>query len=447
MKRLIASHALAGTAVSLPWPALLAVVWQQTGDPTSLGLAGAARYLPCVLLSAVLGGVGDRYGRYRTVRVVTAARVLLLCGVAVLAGLGATWPSLALATATVAAGVPAFPSLAALVPGLAKDPERATNTLVTCEISAFVVGPALGGMLLVFGPAVSIAGCVPLIAAAMLLLPGRMSEQVATTGAARWSEGLREVLGVPQVRRAIVAVMALNAVLGVLGVALLSITERHWRASLTEFGWATAVFGFSSLAAPALVRVLRLVTPAVAAQLIVVLPLLGLALAPSWQLGVAPLALLGVGLTAVECRTTRLLQQWAPPRYTALALGVADAALVAAALLGALAAPLLAVALGPAALLVALAAGSALVLGWGLARRVRGVADDGGLQGEPEPAVEPDGGGAAILNGQVDVVLRGDGDDPAGDRHHQPDPGPRAASVRRDRDEVQIPGTVGLDAA
>ena len=61
MRRLITSHALAGTAVALPWPALLAAVWQTTDDPTLLGLAGAARFAPCVLLSAFLGGIGDRF--------------------------------------------------------------------------------------------------------------------------------------------------------------------------------------------------------------------------------------------------------------------------------------------------------------------------------------------------------------------------------------------------
>ena len=78
MRRLIGSHALAGIAVSLPWPALLATVWQATDDPGLIGLAGAARFAPCVLLSAFLGGIGDRAGRFRTVRVVTFLRLGLL---------------------------------------------------------------------------------------------------------------------------------------------------------------------------------------------------------------------------------------------------------------------------------------------------------------------------------------------------------------------------------
>ncbi len=448
MRRLIVSHALAGTAVALPWPALLATIWEQTGDPASLGLAGAARYLPCVLLSAVLGGAGDHFGRFRTVRVVTFVRLLLLAVVAALVALGQTWPALVFATLTVAAGVPAFPSLAALVPGVATDPDKTTDTLVTCEISAFVVGPAVGGLLLIFGPAVSVAACVPLIVAAMLVLPTRMDEPIANAGRDRLTGGVREVLAVPQVRRAILTVMALNAVLGVLGVALLSITEQHWQGSLTEFGWATAVLGFASLAAPVLLVALRRVPPVVSAQLAVVLPLLGVAMAPSWLAGVLPLALLGAGLTVVECQTTRMLQRWAPPRHTALALGVADAALVGAAMVGAVAAPWLAAALGPAGLLVALAIGSAVVLGWGLSGRLRrGVSDDRGLQSEAQPAVERDGRRSVVLNGQVDVALRSSGHDPATDGGHQADAGSGTARVRSDREEVDVAGAIGLNAA
>lgn len=369
MKRLIASHALAGTAVALPWPALLAEVWTDTADPGLLGLAGAARYLPCLLLSAVIGGIGDRFGRYRTVWLVTLARLVLLSVTAALLAAGAVWPALLAATATVAAGVPAFPSLVAAVPGLARDADRATGALVTVEISAFAVGPAVGGLLLAGGPAVSVAAAVPLMLAAHLLLPAGFTDPVRPAGRMRLAEGLRAVLQVPDVRRAIVAVMAVNAVLGVLGVGLLSITEQHWQAGTAEFGWATAVLGFSSLAAPALLVALRRRPPATIAQLLVVLPLVATALAPNWTTGAVPLAVLGAGLTVVECRTTRMLQVSAPQGYTAVALGVADAALVGAALLGALAAPWLAAIAGPVGLLLTVAAAAAAVLAGALRRR------------------------------------------------------------------------------
>jgi MFS family permease len=409
MRRLITSHALAGTAVALPWPALLAAVWQTTDDPTLLGLAGAARFAPCVLLSAVLGGIGDRFGRFRTVRVVTALRLACLALMAAFLYAGLTWAAVAAATLTVAAGVPAFPSLAALVPQVADDAERATDTLVTWEISAFVIGPALGGLLLGFGGPASGFASVLLIAAALIVLPRRVAgEPQPDEGRLRLLRGLREVLAVPLVRRAVASVMALNAVIGLLGVTLLSLAMGPWQAGVTEYGWATAVHGFASLAAPALILALRRLGAALAAQLVVVVPLVAVALAPTWTIALAPLLLLGAGLTMVECRTTRMLQLGAPPRYLALALGLADAALIAAAMLAAMVAPALIEAVGPQVLLMVIAGLGAVVLGWGLRSRSagRGVTDDGGLEVETQPAVEGDGRRPVVLNGQVDVALR-----------------------------------------
>lgn len=373
--RLIACHALAATAAALPWPALLAAIWQVTDDPGAIGLAGAARFAPCVLLSAFLGGIGDRFGRLRTVRVVTGVRLGLVSVLSAFLMLQLPWAALAAATLTVAAGVPAFPSLAALVPQVSTRPDRDTNALVTWEISAFVVGPAIGGLLLSTGAAWTVAGCVPLMAAGLLVLPWTGAERPAAGPRPRLRHGLRVVLAVPIVRRAIATVMMLNAVIGVLGVTLLSLTTTRWDAGVAEFGWLTAVHGFASLAAPALIVVIGRLAPAAAAQLVVVLPLAALALSPGWTASLVPLALLGAGLTLVECTTTRMLQQWAPASYTALALGVADAALVAAAMTGAVVAPWLLRTAGPVVVLLAAALGCAVVLSWGLRRRRAGPAD------------------------------------------------------------------------
>lgn len=364
-RRLVAAHALAGVAVALPWPALLAAVWQATDDPTLIGLAGAARFAPCVLLSAFLGGIGDRVGRLRAVRASAAVRLGLLIVLAAFVMLQQPWAALVAATLTVAAGVPAFPSLAALVPAVSARPDRDTNALVSWEISAFVVGPAIGGLLLASGPSWSIAGCVPLMLAALLVLPRRVAEAAPSSDRLRLRDGLRQVLAAPPVRRAIAVVMTLNAVIGVLGVALLNIVVTRWDAGVAEFGWLTAVQGFASLTAPVLIRVAGRLGPVLAAQLVVTLPLALIALSPGWAAATAPLAVLGSGLTLVECRTTRMLQRGAPAAYTAMALGVADAALVAAAMAGALAAPWLLAAVGPLGLLLGLAVGCAVLLSLG----------------------------------------------------------------------------------
>lgn len=82
--------------------------------------------------------------------------------------------------------------------------------------------------------------------------------------------------------------MALNAVIGVIGVALLSLTEHTWDAGIAEFGWLTAMTGFASLAAPAVILVVQRLAPSTIAQLLVVLPLAAVALAPTWTLGALP---------------------------------------------------------------------------------------------------------------------------------------------------------------
>ncbi len=366
-RRMVLSHALAGVAVGLPWPALLACGWQVSDDPAVLGLLGAARFAPCVLLSAVLGGIGDRIGRLFAVRVSTATRLGLLAVCAAFMLAGSLWPAVIAATLTVAAGVPAFPSLAALIPQVSSRPDRDTNALVTWEISGFVVGPAVGGLLLPAGVGWSVAGCVPLMAAALLVLPRRFADPGPRVDRPRLREGVRQVLALRVVRRAIGTVMMLNAVIGVLGVALLTMAQSHWGAGVNEFGWLTALQGFASLAAPVLIRTVGRLPVSVAAHLLVVLPLVAVAVSPGWVAAAVPLALAGAGLTAIECRTTRMFQVGAPAAFTAVALGIADAALVAAAMAGALLAPWLLTLVGPAGLLIALAAGCAAVLSRGLA--------------------------------------------------------------------------------
>ena len=58
--RLVISHAMAATAMSMPWPALLAAVWSSTHSDLLLGVTGALRMLPYVALSAFSGMLADR---------------------------------------------------------------------------------------------------------------------------------------------------------------------------------------------------------------------------------------------------------------------------------------------------------------------------------------------------------------------------------------------------
>ena len=147
--RLLGSHALAAIALSLPWPWLLVLVWDETHSPGLLGLAAASRMLPYVVCSWWAARVGDRYRRDRVVRATIVARLVLLGAVPVAVAFDQVAVAVVLAALAVAVATPAYPALAAAMPDAAgDDSDRATELLVTIEVASFVVGPAFGGLLL-----------------------------------------------------------------------------------------------------------------------------------------------------------------------------------------------------------------------------------------------------------------------------------------------------------
>src|ERR1700712_887783 len=108
--RLLASHALAAVAMSLPWPLLLVLVWDRVGQSPHgdllLGLTGAARMLPYVALSWATGMLADRFRRDRLLRVTLFSRLLLLAGVAVALSQQQLVAAVVAATLAVAFGTP-----------------------------------------------------------------------------------------------------------------------------------------------------------------------------------------------------------------------------------------------------------------------------------------------------------------------------------------------------
>ena len=138
--------------MSLPWPLLSSCSsGASRATPWLLGLAGAARMLPYVLCSWAGGRLADRDAPRpdrpgHPARPVGSAarRRRWPCAV------GQAWLAvLVAATLAVAVATPAYPALAAAMPGLAGGrPRGPPSLLVTVEVASFVVGPALGGLLL-----------------------------------------------------------------------------------------------------------------------------------------------------------------------------------------------------------------------------------------------------------------------------------------------------------
>jgi len=396
VRRLLGSHALAACAMAAPWPGLLVAVWDATGSQGALALVGAARMAPYVACSSLAGVLADRIDRGRLVRLSGWGRALLLAGCALALATEAPLLAAGLATAAVTVGTPAYPATAAGLPRLAgAGTASATHLLVTIEVGAFVVGPALGGAALTALPpaAVATVASVATVAAALMLrgirLPapahGRETGEVAgpggpggtgSTGATGARGGVRHCVAVlgrtPRAAAAVLGVAAVNAMLGALGVALLPLSEQAWPGQPDAFGTTTGALGAGALAAPVVVRLLALGGDGVRRPLVLTaLALPAVALAPSVVEALLPLALVGACAVHVEAVATLTVQRCVPDHSRGSVLGLTDAVMVASALVGAAVTPFLAVWFGADRLVLVLAA--ALTVAAWPAGRVEGV--------------------------------------------------------------------------
>ncbi|GAB7004461.1 hypothetical protein JCM18899A_19340 [Nocardioides sp. AN3] len=387
--RVLTTHALSALAMSLPWPLLLVMVAHASHSAAVLGFAAAGRLAPYVVLSWWVGRLADRHSRDRIVRMTLVGRVVLLASVG--GAIATEHASLAvlLASLTVAAGTPAYPALAAGMPGLAGDDrDRATELLVTVEVAAFVVGPALGGMLLLVPEAVGpVAVILTLVALGCYAgvrqprpmpsaTPVRISAGLAAGSAAgSTAEGAgarpddRLAHGSGPLRTALVAMMLVNAVGSGAGVVLLPLAQERWSGTGggATYGLATALLGFGALGAPLLGAPLRggrlrggrgrRTRPPLGPGLVLVgVALAAVAASPGAGWAAVPLLLIGAAAVQVEAAATETIQREAGDDRSAGVLGLADTLMVSAGLVGAVAAPVGAQALGAVRVLAILGA-------------------------------------------------------------------------------------------
>ena len=375
VQRVLVSHGLAALAMSLGWPLLLVLVADRTGSTSTgdlfLGLTGAARMLPYVALSWATGSLADRFRRDRLVRTTLVARAVLLAATAFAVSQGWLLAAVLTATGAVAAGTPAYPALAAAMPGLAGAARRrATDTLVTIEVASFVVGPAIGGLLLAPAsrPYLFVTAVVLTLVALVLLRGVVLPVPSASSRPSTIRCVLRTACRGPGVRRAIGTVALLNGVLAAVGLTLLPLATAGGGA--TGFGLATGVLGFGALAAPLLWWCGRTSLGRARAGLLLLTGALALVPASPHLLVVLPaLALVGAAAVHVEGAVTETIQDGVPDAQRAGTLGFTDSAMVGAALVGSLLAPFLVTAVGARPLLLLLAACCAAALAGRPARR------------------------------------------------------------------------------
>jgi MFS family permease len=128
------------------------LVYRETQDPVLLGIIGAARLLPYVLLSIPAGIIGDRFDRRMVLLVSDLARAGCMILLAILVSSGAPIAVVAAVAIAAACFAPFFyPAFGALVPSLVRDEREfgpANSAWATLDNAAWIVGPGLAGVIL-----------------------------------------------------------------------------------------------------------------------------------------------------------------------------------------------------------------------------------------------------------------------------------------------------------
>ena len=150
--RLLAGEFVSSIGDWLYLVALLVLVYAASGDPVLLGVVGAARVLPYVVLSVPAGIVADRFERRRVLLVTDLARGLLMLAMAwLVASRGPLWAIVVLAVAATCFSTFFGPTLGAYLPSLVRDERElgpANSAWSTLDNLAFVIGPAIAGLLI-----------------------------------------------------------------------------------------------------------------------------------------------------------------------------------------------------------------------------------------------------------------------------------------------------------
>jgi MFS family permease len=155
LTRLLAGEFVSAIGDWLYLVALLVVVYQRESSPALLGVIGAARVLPYIVLSVPAGIVADRFDRKTVLLVTDIARGVAML---ILAWLVATEASLVaiVAVTILATSFATFfgPTIGAYLPSLTRDESElgpANSAWASLDNFAFVIGPAIAGVLIAVG--------------------------------------------------------------------------------------------------------------------------------------------------------------------------------------------------------------------------------------------------------------------------------------------------------
>jgi MFS family permease len=379
LARLLAGEFISGIGDWLYLVAILVVVYADSNSPVLLGIIGAARILPYVLLSVPAGMVADRFDRRMVLLVTDVARGVIMVGLALAVMLGAS-TLVIIALSILAACFSTFfgPAIGALLPSLVneRDLGPANSAWATLDNVAFIIGPAIAGILLAGGGlefaflinAVSFG--VVAIVLWRLPIPGKEAASSSGDGEpeaapAGWRALVRPLAG------PLVLDTAISFVIGGVNVLTVIIAVDVLDAGEAGTGFlqaATGVGGVVAGVAGGALLARRLSVPLAIGGVVGGVGLAWLALSGGLVMAMVAIGVAVAGLLLLDVVNTTMIQRIVPDELRGRAMGVLQTSSAVVYSLGSLLMPIIASLLGVpfvlvvAAVIVVAGVGAALLL-------------------------------------------------------------------------------------
>ena len=155
LTKLLVGEFISGIGDWLYIVAIFVVIYRESGDPALVGLFGAVRVIPYIVLSVPAGLVADRFERRLVLLVSDVWRGAVMVVLTVLVAANApVLPIAALAILATCGSAFFYPAMGAYMPSLVTDERQlgpANSAWASLQNISFIFGPAIAGVLLALG--------------------------------------------------------------------------------------------------------------------------------------------------------------------------------------------------------------------------------------------------------------------------------------------------------
>jgi MFS family permease len=155
LSKLLLGEFISGIGDWLYIVAIFVVIYRETSDAAIVGLFGAVRLVPYIVLSVPAGVIADRFDRRLVLLVSDLVRGSVMVLMTVIVATDGPVIAVVLLAMVAASGSTFFyPAMAAYLPSLAADERQlgpANSAMASIGNLSFILGPAIGGLLIAAG--------------------------------------------------------------------------------------------------------------------------------------------------------------------------------------------------------------------------------------------------------------------------------------------------------